>query len=324
MGIDVVRGIVAKSKTTLKSSSGMPHSGFQALQADPDVAPGAAVPFQFELSWRSLTQPEAPSAPAVRIPEPAQDSIAHRVLALATKGRQWMTTVLQFVRQRVTAASLSVEPQAQTLPGLSFAITTDRASFRTWAALWAFALLLVTLAVAAVRRMEQPSAPPAETPKATVQMGEAGWIAEWVTDPVGSSRGRQISLYRPSLPMSDYRLEFGGRIERKSLGWAFRRADSRNYYVAKLEASRPGGAVNLIRYGVVRGVEDRHIQIPLAGVSSSGPLKVRLDAKRSRFTIYVQDQVVADWEDARLKTGGVGFLSERDERAQVQAVQISF
>ena len=249
---------------------GMPDSGIQALQADPGVVPGAAVPFHFELSWRSLTQ--------------------------------WETV----------------------LPGPTFAIPIDQNSVRNWTALAGCGLLLVTLAVAAVRRMEQPSSPPAETPRAAVEMGEAGWVTEWVTDPTGSSHGRQISLYRPSLPMSDYRLEFSGRIEHKSLGWAFRKTDSRNYYVGKLQASRPGGPVNLIRYGVVRGVEDPHIQIPLPNVSSAGALKVRLDAKRARFTIYVQNQVVADWEDHRLQKGGVGFLSEREERGQVGSVQISF
>jgi hypothetical protein len=243
------------------------------LQSDPEVHPGAAVPFRFELSWRSLTQPE------------------------------WFT--------------------APMLAGPNFAVPSEQGPVRNWTALAACGFLLLTLAVAAARRMEQPSSP-AETPKAAVEMGEAGWLTEWVTDPTGSSHGRQISLYRPSLPMSDYRLEFSGRIEHKSLGWAFRKTDSRNYYVGKLQASRPGGPVNLVRYAVVRGVEDPHIQIPLPNVSSAGALKVRLDAKRSRFTVYVQNQVVADWEDHRLQKGGVGFLSEREERGQVGSVQISF
>ena len=82
--------------------------------------------------------------------------------------------------------------------------------------------------------------------------------------------------------------------------------------------------MSLVRYGVVRGVEDRHIEIPLPNVSSAGPLRVRLDAKRSRFTLYVQNQIVADWQDVRLQKGGVGFLSEREERGQVESVQISF
>src|SRR5437870_10285290 len=40
----------------------MANRGTPALQADPDVGPSAAVPFQFEVSWRSLTHAEEPSA----------------------------------------------------------------------------------------------------------------------------------------------------------------------------------------------------------------------------------------------------------------------
>jgi hypothetical protein len=271
----------------------MPDSGIQALQAGPDVHLGAAVPFRFELSWRSLTQPEG-------------------------------LTVLPFVKRRDISAPVTLGPRFQQLPEPSFAIAADQGSFHKRIVVGAVGLLVVTLTYAAVHRRDQPTSAPAETHMATVEMGEAGWLTEWVTDPTGSSRGRQISLYRPSLPMSDYRLEFSGRIERKSLGWAFRRADARNYYVAKLQASKPGAPMTLVRYGVVRGVEDPHVQIPLHDVSSAGALKVRLDAKRSRFTIYVQNQIVADWEDHRLKAGGVGFLSEREERGQVDGVQISF
>jgi hypothetical protein len=283
----------------------MHDSGIQALQADPGVDARAAVPFKFELSWRSLTQPEVFTAGS------GHTSTARSVLSTSADGALW-GTVLPFVWQ----------PDAPASP--SFAISADQSPVRNWIALGAIGFLVLTLGVAAVRRMQHPSSPLAETPRATVEMGEAGWLTEWVTDPTGSSHGRQISLYRPSLPMSDYRLEFSGRIEQKSLGWAFRKADSRNYYVAKLQATRPGGPVNLVRYGVIRGVEDPHIQIPVPNVSSAGMLKVRLDANRSRFTIYVQNQVVADWEDHRLQKGGVGFLSEREERGQVQSVQISF
>jgi hypothetical protein len=262
----------------------MHDPGIHALQTEPDVLSGAAIPFQFELTWRSLTQSEG------------------------------FPAVVPFVRR--------AETQTLPLPGPSFAVTADRGSLRNWIALGALALLLVTLVLGAARRMEQSS--PNETPTAAIDMGEAGWVAEWVSDAHGSARGRQLSLYRPSLPMSDYRLVFSGRIERKSLGWVFRTADARNYYVAKLQASQPGGPLTLVRYGVVRGVEDSHILVELPHVSAAGALKVRLDAKSSRFTIYVQNQVVADWEDARLKTGGVGFLSEREERGHVESIQISF
>ena len=36
----------------------MADSGFQALEVDPETPSGGAIPFQFEVSWRSLTEPE--------------------------------------------------------------------------------------------------------------------------------------------------------------------------------------------------------------------------------------------------------------------------
>jgi hypothetical protein len=140
----------------------------------------------------------------------------------------------------------------------------------------------------------------------------------------GSARGRQISLYRPSMSMSDYRLEFLGQIERKSLGWVFRASDSRNYYVGKLELARPGSSpLTITHFAVIGGVEGPHVQRVLAH-EPGATLKVRLDAQGSRFTVYVQNQVVEDWQDDRLKTGAVGFLNEREERGQVRSIQISF
>jgi hypothetical protein len=157
-------------------------------------------------------------------------------------------------------------------------------------------------------------------------MGGAGWITEWASDSVGSARGRQISLYRPSISMSDYRLEFLGRIDRRSLGWVFRAADSGNYYAAKLEAVQPGGSsLTITRFAVVHGFEGIHIQRTLAlNTGASDMLKVRLEARGPRFTVYVQNQVAEDWEDDRLKSGAVGFLNEREERGQIQSVQIAF
>jgi hypothetical protein len=125
------------------------------------------------------------------------------------------------------------------------------------------------------------------------------------------------------MTMSDYRIEFVGRIERKSLGWVFRAFDSKNYYVGKLEAASGGLAIT--HFAVIRGVEGPHIQRALPIAAAAGTtLKVRVDASGPRFTIYVQNQVVEDWEDDRLKIGGVGFLNEREERGQVGSVRISF
>jgi len=160
------------------------------------------------------------------------------------------------------------------------------------------------------------------SPAVTMEMGEAGWRTEWVSDRKGSTLGRQLSLYRPSLGTSDYRLEFTGRIIRNSLGWVFRVEDTKNYYVGKVSES--AGRLILTRFAVIRGAEGPRTRITLPILPSAGALKVRLDAKRDRFTIYLQNEVVDDWQDDRLTAGGVGFLNERDERGQVDSVQISF
>jgi hypothetical protein len=156
-----------------------------------------------------------------------------------------------------------------------------------------------------------------------MEMGSAGWTTEWASDPAGSARGRQISIYRPSVPMSDYSLEFFGQIEKKSLGWVFRAADSRNYYVGKLEAVNPASPLSITHFAVVNGVEGPHVQRVLASPVGS-PWKVRLEARGPRFTVSLQNQVVEDWQDDRLKSGGVGFLNERQERGKVASIQISF
>ena len=79
----------------------------------------------------------------------------------------------------------------------------------------------------------------------------------------------------------------------------------------------------ITHFAVVRGVEGPHVQRVLASAPST-TLKIRLEARGPRFTVYVQNQVVEAWQDDRLKSGAVGFLNERDERGRVGSIQISF
>jgi hypothetical protein len=227
--------------------------------------------------------------------------------------------------KRPAALPSAAPPEPETpLAAPQFTTTSESSLLRRLTAVGG-AVLLLTLGAAAYQWMRGDKTAPTEASTLPgMQMGGAGWISEWASDAVGSARGRQISLYRPSIPMSDYHLEFLGRIERKSLGWVFRAADSRNYYAAKLEGAQPG-PMTITRFAVIRSVEGLHIQrtLPLT-VSGAGMLKVKLEARGPRFTVWVQNQVVEDWEDDRLKSGGVGFLNEREERGQVGSVQITF
>ena len=185
--------------------------------------------------------------------------------------------------------------------------------------------LLLALGLAAYQSM-RPNIPPAGAhPSAAVEMGGSDWIAEWASDPTGAARGRQIALYRPSLGGSDYRLEFLGRIERQSLGWVFRASDASNYYAVKLEANQPGALPAITHFAVVGGVEGPDTQRTLRlAPGADGMWKVGIEARGDTFTVWVQDRIVEEWKDDRLKAGALGFLHEKEEVGQVQSIRISF
>jgi hypothetical protein len=156
-----------------------------------------------------------------------------------------------------------------------------------------------------------------------VAVGEQGWSTEWASDSAGSRRGRQITLYRPSTGLSDYKMQFTGQIESKALGWVFRAADTKNYYGMKLENIRPG-AMAISHFAVVEGRESSYSQRPLSIDARPGAAyRVMLDVTGPRFTVSIGGEPVDFWTDNRLKYGALGFMNERDERGATSSVQFS-
>lgn len=276
-----------------------------------------AIPFRFEITWRSVTEPPKPTALEAVAP------VSRREPGVNPEAREWEMILPRMKRPAALAgvtAEESGNPSPIAAPQFSFA--TESLPVPRWA-IFALAGLLV-VGVGGYQWLRQDGGAVASA--VGTEVGGTGWITEWASDYAGSARARQLSLYRPSRSMSDYNLEFLGRIERRSLGWVFRAADSSNYYAAKLEAVQAGTSqLAITRFAVVHGVEGPHIQrdIPFE-IAPTDMLKVRLEARGPRFTIWVQNRVVEDWEDEELKTGGLGFLNERQERGQIASLQISF
>lgn len=158
-------------------------------------------------------------------------------------------------------------------------------------------------------------------------MVAGGWVEDWAGDPDGPRLlGRKITIYRPSLKLSDYRIEFNGEIEHKSLGWVFRAADPQNYYVMKLATVTPGlePKIALVKSIVTHGRETQVGKTPIdLNVRLDTQYAIRMDVRGSKFTTYVQGQQVDTWTDDQLKVGGVGFLNEREERGRVKSVSVS-
>ena len=124
------------------------------------------------------------------------------------------------------------------------------------------------------------AAPVADGAGPNIIMGEGGWVVGWGGDSTNTRTGREITIYRPSLKLSDYRIEFQGDIDTNSLGWVFRAADPDNYYAMKLTQVAAGVSpkVALFKYIVAKGRQTQVGRVPIdAEVRSDTVFKVRVD-----------------------------------------------
>jgi hypothetical protein len=142
----------------------------------------------------------------------------------------------------------------------------------------------------------------------------------------GFVRSAKLRLWKDSLGMSDYQLEFAGEIEQKGLGWAYRARDVRNYYANKIVITKPGPlpSANLIRYAVINGVEQGRAATPLRMTLRRDTLyRVQMFVKGADFSTIVNGQMVDSWSDNRLRAGGIGFFAESGEQASLRYVQVT-
>jgi hypothetical protein len=166
------------------------------------------------------------------------------------------------------------------------------------------------------------AARPKRAAVAPILMSPVGWSNTPGTTKRDRDAGRTLTLYRPSLELSDYRVNFTGEIEQRALGWVFRVKDPANYYAAKLVAV-PGGKLKLVRWTVVAGESSEQVTVPVdIPLPSNEKYKIQLDAKGPRFTVAVQGQQIDSWTDTKFASGGFGLANEHTERARVTEVQI--
>lgn len=121
-------------------------------------------------------------------------------------------------------------------------------------------------------------------------------------------------------------MEFQGRIEGRSLNWAFRATDQNNYYASRLVITKSGAQPNasLLRYVVLNGKEFERSTSPLPLTLEKGvDYRVRMSIQDDRFLTYLNGRIIGDWSDRRLHRGGVGFIVEQDDPQQVAWVDVS-
>jgi hypothetical protein len=157
-------------------------------------------------------------------------------------------------------------------------------------------------------------------------VGPSGWSRDWSYDPAGFLRPGKVGFLQQSMSLVNYRMEFMGQIERKSLGWAFRAKDESNYYMAKLTIMRPGPLplVDLVRYPVRNGKEGPRVNVTLPFTVQNDTLyQVEMNIRGDQFRASVNGHVVDSWTETQLQAGGVGFVSGKGEAARVRWIRVS-
>jgi hypothetical protein len=142
----------------------------------------------------------------------------------------------------------------------------------------------------------------------------------------GFARPGKLRLWKDSLSLTNYNIEFVGEIEQKGLGWAYRAKDAKNYYASKIVITKPGPLpmADLVRYAVVNGVERARASVPINMALRRDTLyRVQMTVKGSDFSTALNGQMVDSWSDEKLRAGGVGFFAENGESASLRYVQIT-
>lgn len=157
----------------------------------------------------------------------------------------------------------------------------------------------------------------------------AGWenwvggVDDWKVDAAGVRTG-SLALFRPSLDLRDYELEFMARIENRSVSWVIRAADFDEYCLVRIAVRQEGG-FELSRRVLAGGVAEAPTVTPIEiGAGSKPAVTVRTRVNGDEFTVSVDGQVVERWQDPRLPIGGIGFVGEPDDHARLYWVRLSF
>ncbi|HXK00788.1 MAG TPA: hypothetical protein VMS37_00215 [Verrucomicrobiae bacterium] len=153
-----------------------------------------------------------------------------------------------------------------------------------------------------------------------------GYPAGWSRHPDGYIRTGSLALFNPTRSYTDYRLEFFGQIETRSMGWTVRAKDEKNYHAMKFTVIEAGlrPVIAMVHYNVVDGKPGRSMQTPLnVMVHNRTPIQVAVDVKGNRFVTSIDGEEVDSYSDDAPASGGVGFFSDAGERARLYWVRVS-
>jgi hypothetical protein len=148
----------------------------------------------------------------------------------------------------------------------------------------------------------------------------------WSFDGNGFVQPGTLALYRPSLGLTDYDMEFLGLIDKKALSWVVRAKDFDNYYVVKLVVMKAGPlpTIGITRYAVIDGKAQARVDT-VAAINARPDMlyRVTLNVHDDTFLLALQGTIVDNWTESRLKSGGIGFFAPKGEQSRLRWVQVT-
>jgi len=155
--------------------------------------------------------------------------------------------------------------------------------------------------------------------------GKPGWESTWSLDGSGSAQPGRLALYRETIPLTDYRLEFSGQILAKALSFVFRASDLNNYQAVRIAIVKPGplATISMVRYAVIAGHEGPRTQSPIPLTVRSDTLyKLVVAVQGEHYTVTVNGQFADAWSDGQFKSGGIGFFADKGDVARIRSVHV--
>ena len=270
-----------------------------------------AVPFRFPVTWSTLLDPSALSPPGDRT------QVVMSQNAASDSTVQWAMVIPKLAPPsaaiRLLPAADSAEPAQFSAPKYivpKFEVSSDPAS------LTVKVLLSASLALFLIPGWRNNSSAGARAVQVESTMAERGW----------THQAPELVLYTPSLSYTDYRMEFTWRVNSKGVAWVFRAKDRENYYAVRIKPQGSGSShmFSVERFTLHRAVEkSRAVKVVAGSKADPSLLHIKLDVAGSTFRLYLDEKAVSQWTDTRLPTGGLGFIEEGNQRAEVQSLRIS-
>jgi hypothetical protein len=148
----------------------------------------------------------------------------------------------------------------------------------------------------------------------------------WSYDKNGFVNVGALSLFEPSLQLTDYELDALVEIESKAVGLVFRADSPRNGQFVKLVArgSGPLRSLAVEHYALTAG-RSSHPVVSLypEQFPSDALYRVHLEVRGDSFALYIQGKLMAFWRDTHSRAGGVGLFCSPGEHARVAWVRVS-